>query len=128
MNDDSPNPALSDAGELDPALRRRLGLAGRALFWQRLWPAVWPVAAVVGVFATLALFDVPRALPPWLHVAMLVGFAGALGAAIYRTWRQAPIPSEGEAQRYLEGGRGIIHRPVTAIRDRLASGRGQVAG
>jgi len=119
-------PPSGEGGALEPDLRRRLSLARRALLWQRLWPALWPAAAVLGTFLVVALFDIPRALPPWLHAALLVAFAGALGLCLVRAASRGRRPTDREVQRYLEAGSAAAHRPVTALRDRLAGGRGRL--
>src|SRR5260221_8429827 len=50
--------------------RFRLRLAGLAILWERIWPALWPVTALSGLFLVLALADFFRRLPGWLHAAL----------------------------------------------------------
>ncbi len=107
--------------------RVRLRLARWALIWERLWPALWPATLVTGAFVALALSDLLPLLPGWLHLALLIGFAAALvvgflgGVAEYRP------PDMTAARRRLETDSGIPHRPLTALTDRLAGGRGSPA-
>jgi hypothetical protein len=52
----------------------RLRLAAAALYWERVWPALWPVTALVGGFLVVALFDLLPVLPGWLHAALLAAW------------------------------------------------------
>ena len=48
---------------LQAELARRLWLARLAIFWERLWPALWPATAVVGIFLDLDNLNPGRASP-----------------------------------------------------------------
>ena len=67
----------------DPSLASRLArrrfLARLALGWEAIWPRLWPVLGVLGLFLVLALLEVPQRLPFWAHLILLAGFAGATG-------------------------------------------------
>ncbi len=99
-----------------------LGLSRAALFWERLWPRLCPLAMVVGVFVAVALLDVLPVLPAWPHVLALLAFAAAMAAAVwYAVPGFRPI-SEIAARRRLETDNGLEHRPLAALDDRLAIG------
>lgn len=102
-------------------LASALGLARLVLFWERLWPRLWPAAAVLGMFAALALLDVFRHLPMWLHIALLVVFALGFVALLVRAGRDLAPVSEAEARHRVELASGLTHRPLTALDDRLAN-------
>ena len=69
-----------------PVALRRFGSPRVALVWERLWPALWPGAGVIGAFLALALFDLPARLPGWIHLAPACSlFAGAARAALSST-------------------------------------------
>src|SRR5437660_1416427 len=105
-----------------PPGRVRLRLATLAILWERLWPALWPAIALVGLFLVLALADLFRLLPGWLHAALLAGFALAILVFLGRAaWRLRP-PGIAAARRRLERASGLEHRPLTALADRLAGG------
>ena len=103
-------------------LRARLRLARAALLWERVWPAVWPPLAVLGVFAVLALFDLLPALP---------GLAACRRAGAARRWRSprrwpgacAPVGLDGGARcgrrrgAASSGRAGCAHRPLQALAD-----------
>lgn len=107
-----------------PGLVRKLWRAQLALAWERLWPALWPVVGIVGLFVVLALFDVLPSLPTWAHVAVLAVFAAALLWFGVRAVRQFAMPDEAAARRRLEQASGLAHRPLSAVDDVLASGAG----
>src|SRR5260221_1369778 len=98
----------------------RLRLAGLAIVWENLWPALWPAFALAGLFVVLALCDLFRLLPGWLHAILLAGFAGGIVVALGRAaWRLRP-PGIAASRRRLERASGLAHRPLTALADRLA--------
>ncbi|MBL6079489.1 DUF4175 family protein [Belnapia sp. T18] len=90
------------------------------MLWEGLWPRLWPVLAVLGLFLVLALFDVPRQLPAALHILLLLGFAAALGLAGWRAFHGFVPPGEAAAERRLERESGLRHRPLAALADRPA--------
>ena len=123
---DVANQARSEAAARERALRGllpglsyRLWLARLALLWERLWPALWPTAGVLGLFLTLALFDVLPDLPVWLHVAVLVLFVGALTAALWRGFSGLSFPNIINARRRIELQSALLHRPLNAVAVRI---------
>lgn len=114
-------------GPSDSKLGTWLRLARAALIWERLWPALWPAMGIAGTFVALALADVLRALPGWLHLLALFGFAGLLGWAFVRAVRAFRAPDLHDARRRLEQASGLTHRPLTVVNDALAAGRGDPA-
>ena len=107
-----------------PRLAARLWLARAVLAWERAWPALWPAVGVAGLFLAVALFDVLPMLPGWLHLAVLVGFAGAFLWALGLAASRFRAPGGHDAQRRLELASLLPHRPLTAVGDRLAAGSG----
>ncbi len=103
-------------------LGRKLALARLALAWERLWPALWPAVGISGAFVALALFDVLPTLPVWLHGAVLALFAGALGYALWRGMGALALPGVAAGRRRIENSTGLLHRPLSMLRDHLASG------
>ncbi len=114
----------SSRPEQIPYLSIRLLLARAALFWENLWPALWPAVAVLGLFITFVLLDLFSYLPGWLHLHFLVGFFLALAYAIVRAIKQVRLPSLELAERRLEIDSNLPHRPISALTDKLATGRG----
>jgi len=107
---------------VDTAMTRRLVLARAAIFWERLWPALWPSVAIVGTFAALALFEIWQRLPIWLHIGAVVVMVSALGAALILAIMRFRAPTIDEARRRLEVKGGLRHRPLVALKDTQIGG------
>ena len=113
---DAPRPAPGGA-----RLRRGLALARFAILWERTWPALWPIPALLAAFLGLALFGVFAALPGWLHLLLLVAFAAAILYFLPRLFRVAR-PRGDEALRRLERTSGLAHGPLQALTDGIGAG------
>jgi uncharacterized protein (TIGR02302 family) len=112
-----------------PGLKRRLSLARGALFWERLWPALWPVFGVAGGFLALALLDILPQLPGWLHAGVLLGVVVAFGIVLWRAVKALlGLPPKDAARRRLEVDSGLAHRPLFALDDELATDSRDRAG
>ncbi|ADZ68565.1 TIGR02302 family protein [Polymorphum gilvum] len=97
-------------------LRSRL-----ALFWERLWPALYPPLIVLGLFVGLSWIGLWLALPGWARWPLVAAFAAAFlwsarGLAAVR-W-----PRREEALHRVERASGYDHRPLTAIEDDISAG------
>ncbi len=118
MSDRSPGPDLTPP----PGLRRRFALARLALIWEFLWPALWPSWLALGIFLSLALFDVPAMLPGWLQALLLAALAAIVAFNLIAALRRFRPPSHEEARRRIETASLLAHRPLAALEDRLAGG------
>src|SRR4051794_24352691 len=99
----------------------RMRLARAALLWERVWPAFWPALCVLGVFASVVLFDLLPGLPGPAHAAILALFALAFAAASawgVRAARRDGWPDMLAARRRIEQASGLSHRPLQALGDR----------
>lgn len=105
-----------------PGFSRRLALAWTAILWERVWRAGWPAACIAGLFLAIALFNVLPALPGWLHLAVLLGFAGAIAGALRHGFRGFAIPTIAETRRRLEIVSELEHRPLALLSDSQATG------
>lgn len=114
-------------------IRARLALltamARAALAWERLWPRLTPLAAVIGGFISVALLDLLPLLAFWLHVAVLAGFVLAAAAALRYLWRGRAeyAPSDDAARHRIERDSRVDHRPLTALEDRPLASEGPAA-
>jgi len=86
--------------------------------WEALWPRLWPLLGVAGLFLILAFLDLPQRLPAGLHWALLLGFAAAIAALAWRGFRDFAWPGPAAAERRLERESGLRHRPLAALADR----------
>lgn len=104
--------------------RRFISLARLILWWERVWPALWPALGFLGVYAMLALFGILPVLPGGIHVLIVLGL---VGVAIYFLWKRLALvrqPEWGEAARRLERDSKLAHRPITEGDDTIAAGKG----
>ncbi len=102
-------------------LARGRRLARLALGWEALWPRLWPILGVAGLFVTLALLGLFLHLPGWLHAILLLGFVAAFGVAFWRAARGFVLPRGSDADRRLERASGLTHRPLSTLSDRPAT-------
>ncbi len=102
---------------LTPAVERKVRLARLVLTWERLWPCLWPVVAVIAIFVCLSLFEIWRQLPGWLHTLALAGFAFAVGWTAYRLAGRFEPPVRRHAVRRVERASELEHRPLSALED-----------
>ena len=100
----------------------RISLSGFALFFERLWRALWPAWTVLGAFLALSLFDLFSWLPGWLHALALAIFIAALVAILAVNFRRLHYPDYDEARRRLEKVNALPHRPLEALDDHVAGG------
>lgn len=103
-------------------------LARATLLWEALWPRLWPLAGLAGLFLLLALSGLLPVLPGWLHGLVLAVFALAALALAVRTLRGLAWPDRTAAQRRLERDSGLAHRPVSGLDDRPAGTDDTTAG
>ncbi len=115
-------PAGSASDDGPPLLAARLRTAQAVLFWETLWPRLWPLAGLAGLFLALALLDFLPALPAWAHGLVLTGFLGAAAFVLWRALHRLRWPALAAARHRVERDSGLDHRPLTGLEDHLASG------
>ncbi|MEQ1710560.1 MAG: TIGR02302 family protein, partial [Hyphomicrobium sp.] len=93
-----------------------------ALAFERLWPRLWLVLGVVGLFILVSLAGIWPHLGTWPHKILLAAFVVALIAALINAVR-IPWPSREDAIRRIERRSGVAHRPATSYEDTLSAGR-----
>jgi uncharacterized protein (TIGR02302 family) len=101
-------------------LRRRRRLARAALWFEQLWPAIWPALGVAGVLLCLALLDVLPLLPGWAHALTLAAFGVTMLGLLIRGIGRISRPGTTDADRRLERASGLRHRPLETLGDRPA--------
>ncbi len=104
-----------------PSLLRKRRLALAALWFERLWPAVWPALGVIGGYLCLGLLDVPAMLPPWPRATLFVLTLVAAAFLLWHGLRRFARPDLGAADRRLERDSGLRHRPLSTLADRPAA-------
>lgn len=104
-------------------LERKIRASRWALGFERLWPRVWLVLGVAGVFLLVSLLGLWPLLAPLAHKIVLAGFGVALLGALVWLIR-VRWPSREEAVRRLERLSGVAHRPASSYDDRLSIAAG----
>jgi len=112
-------------GEIDRLLRRLAGrraLARSAILFERIWPNLWPPLGVAGLFVCAALLDLPRLLPPWWHIGLLVVTALLIVGLLIRGLHSITAPDDKAADRRLELASRLPHQPLAVLTDRPVRG------
>nr|WP_245411744.1 TIGR02302 family protein [Phyllobacterium leguminum] len=103
----------------------KLAAARRAAFlsmsFERLWPLVLPLLALVALFIAIAWFGLFQRMPGWLHIAALGVFGIAGIAALYLPTRLR-LPAQAEVDRRLEAANLLTHGPISLQTDAIAAG------
>jgi len=102
-------------------LRQKVFLARLALLLERLWPQSLALVGVINLFVAMALYDVLRTLPAWLHGVILVAWVGMSAALIWRLHLTISWPTHAEAARRLERDSGVLHQPLSVLSDKPAT-------
>ncbi len=106
------------------AFKWRLVAARLTHSFEKLWPALWPPLAVLGLFLAISLFGLWRYLPAWLHGLGLVAFAAAFVFTLVKARVGLVWPSRDAGLERLETTNALSHQPLRSLEDDLASGRG----
>src|SRR3954454_7888572 len=101
-------------------LARKRAIARAALWFEQLWPAVWPAIGVIGAYLCLALLDVATLLPPWPRLILLASVVLAAAVLLWRGLRRVVPPTDAMADRRLERASGLHHRPLATLSDQPA--------
>ncbi|MDZ4382441.1 MAG: TIGR02302 family protein [Parvibaculum sp.] len=113
--------------KLPPRVERRVRLSRALLFWEEFLPAIWPAAAVAGLFSAFALFGLFANLALPLHWALLAGTGALIVWLLWQGFRGFRWPGRDEALRHLERSSGLAHAPLSAYEDVAAENTGDPA-
>ncbi len=103
-----------------PLLARKRRLAQAALWVEQLWPAIWPPLGILGLYAGVALLDLPAYLPSWPRLLLFALVLLTAGLLLWRGLRRIARPSPALADRRLERDTGLAHRPLATLADHPA--------
>lgn len=127
QRDDRSPPARAAAGTastgggataaIDALVRRTRWI----LLWERAWPPISALVAVVALFVALSWLGFWLWTPVALRLAGLALLAVAAGFALWRIARLR-FPDRALAMRRIERASNLADRPLTAIEDGLATG------
>ncbi len=105
---------------LDATFARKVTLSRWALLFERLWPRLWLILGIAGLFVLVSLLGVWPLLPQPAHLALLVAFALAGIAALIFAAR-VHFPTHEEGVRRIERASGIPHRPASSYEDTITA-------
>lgn len=105
---------------LDAKFTRKVRASRWALYFERLWPRLWLILGLAGLFLIVSLLGIWPLLPYALHVFVLGALAVAAVAALVFTAR-APFPTHDEAVRRIERVSGVPHRPASSYEDTISA-------
>ena len=94
------------------------------IWWERVWPALWPASGIAGALVAAGLLNVFVYMPWWLHTLLLLGAVGAAGYYLYLNFQTFQGPTWLEGARRVERDSTLAHRPITEQNDLLVAGAG----
>ncbi|MCK5711300.1 MAG: DUF4175 family protein, partial [Hyphomicrobiaceae bacterium] len=98
--------------------KRKVRASKWALLFERLWPRLWLIIGLAGLFLLVSLFGVWAMLGNIAHIALLAVF-GAAGLAALLFAVRVRFPTHDEAVRRIERVSGIPHRPASSYEDTI---------
>ena len=105
----------------EPAVLARKRRVAQAVLWfEQLWPAMWPALGVLGAYACFALVDAPAWLHPWLRIGLLAVTLAGAALLLRRGLRRMVRPTAALADLRLERASGLRHRPLATLGDQPA--------
>ena len=104
----------------NPDFERKVRLSRAALLVERLWPRIWALAALFGLFVIVSLAGMWTSLPEIGHYAVLGLFVLA-GLAALGWIARTPTATREEAIRRIERTSGVPHRPASSYEDHLTA-------
>ena len=105
---------------LDAKFARKVEASRWALLFERLWPRLWLLLGLAGLFLLVSLLGVWPLLSEPLHIALIAAFGlAALAAVVFAA--RVRYPTREEAVRRIERVSGIPHRPASSYEDTITA-------
>lgn len=102
------------------AFKRKVRASKWALLFERLWPRLWLIIGIAGLFLLVSLLGVWAMLGNIAHIALLAAF-GVAGLVALLFAARVRFPSHDEAVRRIERVSGIPHRPASSYEDTITA-------
>ncbi len=112
---------MSPPAQQARVLARKRAVARVTLWFEQLWPALWPALGVLGLYMIVSLLDLPALLPAWARFVLLAAAAAAFGTGLWRGLRRVVRPDANRVDRRLERASGLRHRPLATLADQVAA-------
>ncbi|MGI9403401.1 MAG: TIGR02302 family protein, partial [Hyphomicrobium sp.] len=104
----------------DKAFKRKVRASKWVLLFERLWPRLWLIIGLAGLFLLVSLLGVWSMLDNIAHAALLAAF-GVAGLAVLLFAARVRFPTQEEAVRRIERVSGIPHRPASSYEDTITA-------
>jgi uncharacterized protein (TIGR02302 family) len=91
------------------------------LFFERIWPRLFPVFGLVSVFLLAVLFDLFRHLNGNAHLLILGGCGLALLILLIKVFLDFPWPKQSQALGRIEKDNDLNHQPLVSLLDQPTS-------
>jgi uncharacterized protein (TIGR02302 family) len=106
---------------LQRAFERKVMLSQWVLLFEQVWPRIWLMLALLGLFILVSMAGVWPRLGDLPHKMLLGAFALALAAIVIAMVR-VRLPARDAAIRRVESASGAKHRPASSYEDTLTLG------
>lgn len=109
-----------DRSQRDPVFERKVRRAGWVLLFEQIWPRLWMLIGLAGLFVLVSLAGL------WSHISEEAHKIGLALFALAAVLSVIPLvrlnwPSRDAAIRRLEQASGVPHRPATSYEDTVSS-------
>jgi uncharacterized protein (TIGR02302 family) len=108
------------ASPIDAKFARKVRASRWALYFERLWPRIWLILGLAGLFLLVSLAGMWPLLSDPLHYLVLAAFGIAAVASAVHIAR-TPYPTHAEAVRRIERVSGVPHRPASSYEDTITA-------
>lgn len=112
------------SGSQDPEpakiLERKVRLSRMMLVFEQIWPRVWMLLGIAGLFVILSLVGLWGYLGADAHKIVL-GLFGLASSVVVLSFGFLKWPRREEALRRIERNSGVPHRPASSYEDQLTS-------
>ena len=108
-------------------LLRKISHAQLSIYWERLWPAIYLPLLIGTFYVALSWVGFFELLGFWFRVPIVLLFVVGLIASFYR-FRLVTYPDYEEGLRRVEEDSGHLHRPFSALEDKLEAGKQDPVG
>ena len=102
-------------------LQRKIRRARLSMLWEQLWPAIYLPALIGAFYVSLSWLGIFGFLDFWFRVPIVAIIAIGFVASFYR-FSSVRYPSYDAGLRRVEEDSGHVHRPFSALEDKLESG------
>ncbi|MBS1000422.1 DUF4175 family protein [Acetobacter persici] len=112
--------STAEGGSLAVRLATARQHAAFVLRTERLWPALQPTLALLGVYGIAGLLRLPQHLPDGLRLVLVAGWLSLCGWRLHQNLSNLKAPSADAIDRQIEHASGLHNRPLATLTDQPA--------